>query len=264
MFRLKFILAILFAYCSAIGVSQDLESIQDRSDSIALRIASDNDLLLGHINFLKPLEDQIPSLDALIQICIDNHPRVKFQEENQLSTESQVQFAKREWATNVVGSVNYYEGANNQQITTFDNINTSNSLTNGLRYGVTVNVPLYLFYGRKKRIGLYEHANKAEEWKIKEVEQEVSREVVRWYSQMIHFQRLMIIDSKALEVAKVNFENAEQEFNRGFIDLNEYSRIQSLMRKSLVDFEFARSEFYSTYKQFEVLIGDKLINLRHY
>lgn len=218
----------------------------------------DKEFLYGSINFLLPIEKQIPSLDSLISIGISNHPRIKFQEENYASTSAQVQFAKREWSTNIVGTVNYFEGADNQQVTTFDNINTSNSLSNGFRYGATVNVPLYLFYGRKKRIELFEHANRAESWKIQEVGQEVSREIVRWYSQMVHFQKLMLIEADALEIAKVNFENAEQAFNRGLMDIDEYSRISSLKRKALVDFEFARSEFYNNYKQFEILIGAKL------
>ena len=207
------------------------------------------------------LDEQLPSLADLIEIAIDNHPSVKFQEENITSSEYQIQYTKRQWQNNVVGSVNYFGGSQNQVNVVSSEAIQSSVLGNGFRYGVTVNVPLFEFSGRKSRIRLYEHQTKSYVHKREVIELEVSRQVIKEYTYLVSMQRTLKIEAQFLEQAKLNLENVKMAFQRGDADITEWSRISEIEKKSRLDFEFARREYFNSYYQFEKLLGVDLDTL---
>lgn len=210
---------------------------------------------------LTDLSQQLPPLDTLKLIALENSPQVKFQEAVVRKNQAQIDFSKKLWQNNIVGSMNFSTG--NQNLLLLDNTSDlqSTSITNGYRAGVNVNIPLYEFSGRKSRIQLHREELSAARYKKEESELLLERQVEAEYYQLIAAQRILKIRADARESAAINEVMAEQQFQQGVIGIAELSRVKEITAKSQVEYEMAYATYFTRYHQFEALIGVSLQKL---
>ena len=210
---------------------------------------------------LTDLSQQLPPLDTLKYIALQNSPQVKFQEAVVRKNQAQIDFSKKLWQNNIVGSMNFSTG--NQNLLLLDNTSDlqSTSITNGYRAGVNVNIPLYEFSGRKSRIQLHREELSAARYKKEESELLLERQVEAEYYQLIAAQRILKIRADARESAAINEVMAEQQFQQGVIGIAELSRVKEITAKSQVEYEMSYATYFTRYHQFEALIGVSLQKL---
>lgn len=253
------LLAILFANCA---FAQEKDSTQLKRNFLSDTVAKpDNLVSYKVIDLDDDLDDQLISLADIIEVAKRNSPMLQAQVSTVQSNHSQVEFTKQQWTQNISGSASYYQG-NNSQVTFLNNEqSTTGSTGSGLRYGVQVVVPLSDFTARKRRVDMYKYQEQASRSRLEELDNALTREVIAEYSKLISNQRSLRIQASSREQAKVQVVNAEKDYKSGNISVMEYTNLCDFYTKAQLDFEFWRKEFYSSYYQFEVLVGVKMKDL---
>ena len=205
----------------------------------------------------KDLQQQMIPLVNILDIAVKNSPSVKFQDDLVHSAQSQLEFSKKLWTNNIVGFVNYSGG--NQTIVSADaqspGAQTTSNVTTGLRFGVQVNLPLYELIGRKSRIKIYKSDLNSTVNKKDESIQELKKEVILQYYNLLYASNLLAIRSEAKQSAINQYSIAEKQFRDGIIDVGELSRLKTFDVNARADYEEAKRQFSTYYNQFEVLVG---------
>lgn len=256
-------LTLILAGAAEAQVKDTALVLRSRSDSLFYydNEISDKFYAFRRLNVEKDLDAQLLPLSEIIEIAVNNHPLVKAQEENIKSAESQSELSRRQWQQNIMGNINYFEGSQNQFTTLSNDVNQTSVFGNGLRYGVSVNIPLFEFSGRKSRIRQYEHQVQAQAYTRDEIKLQVAQEVIDEYTRLISAQRILKIQARGRDQTTMHLSNAELEFKTGDITVSEYGRIAETAKQAEVDFEMARREFFNAYYRFEKLVGEKMENL---
>ncbi|MGB0165215.1 MAG: TolC family protein [Luteibaculum sp.] len=209
----------------------------------------------------KPLDEQLLPLDSLIAIAEKNHPALTVMDKVVEREKAVYQHGKVEWTRNIFATGFYFQGNSNALITSTIDANASTSLTNGARYGLTINVPLYEVVGRRRKNKINELNYEVEESRIDVQKREISQQVTTAYANLISAQRIFFIASDGLQASTINKENAQNEFEAGMILLTELSRILEIDLRIRTDHERARAAFYNAFYQLEIVVGEKLENL---
>ena len=205
----------------------------------------------------KELQAQMIPLDSILDLAVKHSPAVKFQQDLVESAKSQLEFSKKLWTNNVVGFVNYSAG--NQNIVTADNqtpgSSSSSNITNGLRMGIQINLPLYELVGRKSRIKIYKSDLNSTVNKKDESIQELKANVINMYYELLYSSNILTIRSEAKQSTINQYSIAEKQFKDGIIDVGELSRLKTIEINAQADYEEAKRQFSTFYHQTEVLIG---------
>lgn len=205
----------------------------------------------------RDLQTQLIPLDSIIDLAIKNSPSVKFQKDLIESSKAQLEFAKRVWTNNIMGFVNYSTG--NQSIVSSDSQSpgsvASSNITSGFRMGVQINLPLYELVGRKSRVNLYKYQYSSSIDKKDESIQELKKEVILTYYNLLYASNLLSIRSEAKESAINQYTIAQKQFKDGAIDVLELSRLKTIEVNARADYEEAKRQFSTLYAQMEPLIG---------
>ena len=205
----------------------------------------------------KELQQQMVPLDSILELAVKNSPAVKFQGDLIESAKSQLEFSKKLWTNNIVGFVNYSVG--NQSIVSADSqspgTQTSSNITNGLRMGIQINLPLYELIGRKSRIKIYKYDLNSTINKKDESVQELKKEVILQYYNLLYASNLLAIRSEAKQSAINQYSIAEKQFRDGIIEIGELSRLKTFDVNARADYEEAKRQFSTYFNQFEILIG---------
>ncbi|WP_170227092.1 TolC family protein [Luteibaculum oceani] len=209
----------------------------------------------------EPLEEQLLPKDSLIEIAIRNNPDIDVQQKRAEIEWANVKHEKVQWTRNIYGTGFYFQGSQNALVTSTFDANATSSLSNGARYGLTVQLPLYDVVGRKRKIKMAKLAHEAEQLKMDQTQRSVRQEVLIGYNQLISAQKLFFIATEGLQNSNMNLENARNQFESGLITINEFSRILEIQYRMRVDYENARAQFYQSYYQFEIIMGTELVNL---
>lgn len=113
------------------------------------------------INFVdetKSFSEQLLPLDTLIELAVSNSPTVRHYDALVDKFDYQVDIARRLWQNNIYGFANYSTG--DQRIVTggtgIPGDMTTSTIASGYRAGLQVNIPLFEFTSRKKRINFHE------------------------------------------------------------------------------------------------------------
>lgn len=205
------------------------------------------------------LEEKLPGLDTLIQVAMKHSPYVKFNEAVVESSHEQIKINRRMWHDNISAFGNYSGG--NQRLMVGGTSDGSNNLLNGYRYGVNVNIPLSTFTTRKSHVRSAEALYKAARHEKEQTELELRNQVIQEYYNLIAAQKILKIKSLALENAELRFEIAEQRFNEGSVPLDQYTDVSESLIRSETEYEEAKRNFFTEFRQFEQLLGMSLKNL---
>jgi len=203
------------------------------------------------------LQEQLIPLDSIITLAVKHSSSVKFQADLIDIAQAQLNSNKNLWTNNIVGFVNYSGG--NQSIVTADNttpgvVNSSN-VTNGLRVGVQINLPLSELMTRKARMASFKYTITSTIDKKDEAIQELKQVVIQLYYTLIYNSNLLSIRSEAKASAINQYSIAEKQFKDGAIDIGELSRLKTIEVNARADYEEVRREFATAYYQMEPLVG---------
>lgn len=200
------------------------------------------------------LEEQLPSLDSLIDLALLNHPTVKLNEELIGSAEARVRLAKKSWSSLVRGYFDYGYG-NQAIVATGPQGGDLSNIANGYRAGANLSIPLSEIYTRRDRIKLQEHELQATYYKTKEMELTIANQVIEEYNMAISAQRMMNIRFDMQQKAKSNLLQLELEYASGAIDGTAYVRNAEIFAIAQSEYESARMNFMRSIQKLEVLIG---------
>jgi len=212
----------------------------------------------------KDLQSQLPSLDTLIALAVSNSSALKFQDALVKKGKSQVEFAKSLWQNNIMGNVNISTG--NQNLLTLNSTELqTTSISNGYRAGININIPLYEFSGRKKRINLHLNELEAAIHKRDDSYMLLERQVEEEYYKLISSYRILNIRSDSRESSDLHVLMVEKQFQQGNVPISELSRVKEISAKSSAEYELAYADYMVNLHQFEDLIGltlDEILSLR--
>ena len=209
----------------------------------------------------RPLEDQLLPLDSIIVIAKELDPAIRAQFGIIEREKANHAHEKIQWTKNIYVSGFYFQGSQNALVTSTVDANASTSLSNGARYGLTIQVPLYEIIGRKRRVKIAKLNYEAEELKLEQTNREIAANVSLAYGNLISSQKLFFIAADGMQSSSLNAQNAQNEFEAGMITLSELSRVLEIDLRIRTDFERSRAEFYNAFHFFEIIVGKKIEDL---
>lgn len=207
-----------------------------------------------NFNLQLNIEDQLPSLDSLIQIAISYHPTVKLNEALIGSANARINLAKKSWSTLLRGYLDYGYG-NQAIIATGPDGGDLSNIANGYRAGANLSIPLSEIYTRKDRINLQKSELEATYYKTREMELVIATQIVEEYNMLVTGQRLMNIRYQMQQKAKINLEQMELEYVSGNIDGGIYTRNAEIFTIAQSEYENAKRNFMTAAQKLEILLG---------
>lgn len=206
------------------------------------------------------LEEKLPGLDTLIQVAMKHSPYVKYNQAVVENTEEQVVLARRFWHNNVSAFANY-SGGNQRLLLGGGNGDGQNNLLNGYRYGVNVNIPLSTITTRRPRISAAEATYRAAKFDKEKTELELRTQIIKEYYDLLAAQNILKIKGMGKENSLLRHEIAEQKFTEGSLSLEDYTDVGESMIRAETEYEEAKRNFFTEFRQFEQLLGMSLKNL---
>lgn len=200
------------------------------------------------------ISDQLPPLDALIEMAIRYHPTIKYNEELEGVAAQRIKLEKGSWASLLSGYVDYSTGNQSLIVTGMQN-NDVNNLTTGYRAGLNLNFPLSQLTNRKARIKVLQQELSANVYKTQEMEIEIARQVVEEYNAMVTGQQLMRNEYEMVKIAQSNFQIAELEYKSGNMEGAIFIRSAEVLNIAKASYENAKKDFSIALQKLELLIG---------
>lgn len=223
-------------------------------------IAQEENSNVYSFNLQRSIEEQLPSLDSLIDIAISYHPTVKLNEALIGSANSRINLAKKSWSTLLRGYIDYGYG-NQAIIATGPGGGDLSNIANGYRAGANLSIPLSEIYTRKDRIDLQKNELEATYYKTREMELVIATQVVEEYNMLITGQRMLNIRYEMQQKAKSNLAQMELEYISGNIDGGIYTRNAEIFTIAQSEYENARRIFMTAAQKLELLLGLPLSQL---
>ena len=197
----------------------------------------------------------------MIQIAISYSPSVKTAVYQSETEEERLQLEKKFWTNHISLFGNYAAGSQGVYIAGV-NESTVNTLSNGYRYGLSVNLPLYEFISRSNRIKLSQSEIKTFESKAEEIKLTVEQLVIRNYFALVVAQKVMIDQHNYLEQANNSTQLADRKLRDNQISFTEYTRISELQSIASQKYFESYGEFMVAFYNLESLLGTKLYELK--
>ncbi len=201
--------------------------------------------------------EQLLPLDTLIELAVNNSPTVRHYDALVDKFDYQIDIARRLWQNNIYGFANYSTG--DQRIITGGtgmpgDIATS-TIASGYRAGLQVNIPLFEFTSRRKRISFHEAERDAAIYKKDEQQLDIVRHVIEEYYIVIGAFETMKTRAEGKEAMRMYYLVAEREFSEGVIPISELSQVKSSLSQSEVYYQDARHLFFGRLSSFAALVG---------
>src|SRR5690606_22269443 len=213
-----------------------------------------------NLNLNIPIDEQLPSLDSLIEMAVVHNPTVKLNQELVGIAADKVKLERNSWTEMVRGYYDYSAG-NQSLVVTGVQSSDLNNLTNGYRAGINISLPLYQLTTRKMRVRVQQQELAATEFKTQEVAIEVARLVIEEYNNVIAGQKLMKNQSEMVELARSNFQLAEADYRTGNMEGAVFIRNAEILSLAKANYENARKDFFIAVQKLELLIGTPLSDI---
>jgi outer membrane protein TolC len=144
---------------------------------------------------------------------------------------------------------------------TASSFNFNTVQTSFYNLGVNFQMPLTNIINRKNLLKLNEYQVKIAEAEKDNAKLYIRQETIRSYMQFKLAQKKVILGNQNKISAYINFQMAENEFSKGGVTIDEFSKIQDIYNKSVLEFEGYINEFQNLYLQLEALTGTTLSTL---
>lgn len=127
--------------------------------------------------------------------------------------------------------------------------------------GVNFQMPLTNIINRKSILKVNEYQVKIAQAERENAELYIQQETIKSYMQFKLAQKKVMLGNQNKISAYINFQMAEKEFSKGGVTIDEFSKVQDVYNKSVLEFEGYINEFQNLYLQLEALTGTKLSTL---
>lgn len=206
-----------------------------------------------------PLQQQLIPLDSMLEVAAVHSPQLQFEEALIEGREYNLQHKRQLWLNHIAGDFSYNVG--NQSIVVTGQ-NESTNISNGYRAGLNVRMPIYELFGRQSVIRQAQAELQAAHYQKDVRLQELSRQVIDEYYNLIFAQRLLKVAVEDVQAQELNIEVARIEFEHGKADADDYARYINVGALSKQRLELTLRDFYQQYHKFEVLVGVPMVELR--
>lgn len=204
-------------------------------------------------------QNELPSLQVIIDSVLHRNAMLKFRNQNIGVKESTLASERIYWTRNFGIQAESKYGNLNNFSTNADATGSTSVLTSTSQFNYTVGVylkfPVFDVINRKNQVGLAKLELEAARSMAKSQEDEIRQTVIKMYQDLVLKQKILKIKSKNLGDGKVNMQMVEKEFRNGTVPVAEYVRITSIASNVEVDYEFAKSEFITAKKLLEDMAG---------
>ncbi len=209
------------------------------------------------------LASQIPSLDSLIVIALNQNPSLRFEKESVKRMEYSLKNMRFVWLNGLTGFYNYsYGNQTNLNTVNADGSVLNNSLGVGYRVGINFTLPATELVTRPYRMKQYKAEVEMAKAKKEEEEMTLRRLIIQDYFNLLAAQKLLWIRTQDVESAKLTSEIATVEMKRGKIHPQELSRLKNLQALAESNLEMSKKDFMTYYYVLENWVGVKLNTLK--
>ena len=213
-----------------------------------------------------PLKDEItdilPPLSALLDSAYSHDPALKTGKYQVQIEKVNLKSSRSTWtqALGLQANIGYgtFDYFYNNSGGTAANTNQSYlSRQNQTQYqvGGWFNLPLSTITSQRNQTLLAKLKIDQSQSELAGLHNELQKQVIKQYYDMVGNQRVLKIKSNYLEISKINMQVAEKSFLKGAITIDEYSRVSEIESRTEVDYELARMNFLTSYQTLEVMVG---------
>lgn len=203
---------------------------------------------------LQDLETQLLPLDEIVAIAVERSPYIKVEDASIKARKQEIHLARKDWQKDIQAFGNYATGDQKFGVS-YGDFNRQTNFLNGYRVGVNVSVPLFDITARHNRIKFSKAELEMAQSNRDRVIIELKRQIAAEYSNLIVAQKLLKIRSEGLQNSQLVYQMAEKQFKEGTISLEDYSSVSNTLFMAESNYEIARKDYNTVYKQFEYLIG---------
>lgn len=209
----------------------------------------------------KNVADQLLPLDTILQIAYANSPTLKFYGAQIKVSKYNMRYIRMTSFKDLSVFYNYSIG--DQQIFVTGTTPVDNTqFANGYRFGINLQLPMSTLFGHWPRMKQARAELEASEWRKREIQLELRREVQMIYVNMIEAQRKLNIRTADAQVALLSANVAEEQLEKGRIPPHEYSRIRNIYAIAAVNLEQERANFMRAFFDLEALVGVSMNQLK--
>jgi outer membrane protein TolC len=206
------------------------------------------------------ISDLIPPLSVLLDSAYAHDPGLKTGNYQVLIEKSNLKLNRSQWTQNFglqanvgYGTFDYFynnsgNAANNQSYVSRQN-------QTQYQVGGWLNLPVSSITSHRNQVRLAKLQIGQSQSELASLHNELQKQVIKQYYDMIASQRLLKIKSTYLETSRINMQVAEKSFLSGTITIDEYSRVSEIESRTEGDYEVARMNFLIAYQTMEVMVG---------
>jgi outer membrane protein TolC len=208
------------------------------------------------------ISNSLPPLSMLIDSAIGQNATVQNKDLQILINTYNLKSKRNEWTRNVgIQSNTGYGNSYNYATSTSGSIDPVSSIANRsqTQYNASVylNMPFFTLVDRKNQIRIAKVEIEQSQTEALALRDQIRKDVMEFYNNLILYQRLFQIKVKNLETVKLNMQMIEKQFLNGVIPLTEYTKMLVEIARVESDFETTRMDFLSSYMILELITGMK-------
>jgi len=227
--------------------------------TVELNAQNDERFTKGGTNF----SVELPPLSVIIDSAISHNSSVRSREVEVKIQKENLRASKNFWASNLGVSTDIRYGTFDHFSTSISDIGIPVSTTvssTDIRYGAGayMKFPLNDLLSRKSEKKLYKLEIEKAEYMVGIQKEELRRQVILLYNDLILKQRLFKLKIRQYETANINMQMAEKEFVNGVIPITEYSRLMQITTGVHADYENSRMELITAVMVLEDMTGISL------
>jgi outer membrane protein TolC len=216
------------------------------------------------VRSFNPLKDEImdvvPPLSVLLDSAFLHDPTIKSSNYDVQIGRSNLKTVRREWTQNLGLQANVGYGTFNSLYNTTGNTSANQNYFSSqsqtqYQVGGWFYLPLNTVINHRNTVTLAKLQIDKSQSELAAVHNELQKQVIKQYHDLIANQRLLKIKSTYLETCKINMQLAEKSFLNGTITIDEYSRVSEIESRTESDYETARMNFLVSYQTLEVMVG---------
>lgn len=247
-------------YCLFIPQILHAQNPVSSSPSRAAAVSTPSDTL--YLDITQDLANQLMPFEDIYRIALAKSPAVRYENEIILSQNADYKLSKILILQSATGFTNYSFG--NQAIlsNTSFGADALGQIANGYRTGVGLQLSLYDIFSRGNKIRQARANYQAAILKKESVEQQLKKDLVTLYQDLITSQRILKIRLQDEQAAYTVYRIAESDSQQGRLDpksmaiaSNGYAQTKSIS-------EQARGEFMKNVFYLEILVGVPLQQLK--
>jgi outer membrane protein TolC len=202
-------------------------------------------------------------LNQLIDSALQHSPLLKQQDALILKKELLAKIEKRKWMNtlSLTGSAAYGTG-NNLSVTNQGPVLTNSLTTQTTIFynaGVTFYLPLANLFNTKTQIKAARQDVIYQESKREEVEQNIKKEIITAYQNLILLDKKLTLKSSKLNTYQVSKDLAFEQMQNGIINITEYNETIETYNAAMLEMEEVKNEMITAYLILEMLVGSKII-----